>query len=128
MGMARHYRMGALMQFPKRETAPPHPVTNSSGKPPDISQDVWDDAKRHMSAVGWHAPSMIRGAAAAILAERERCAIFIETMAVARGYAGGGIRGAEFVRRTNPSASASVIADAIRTPTQAHADAGGDTL
>lgn len=81
--------------------------------PDGIPQDVWDDATYRMSDMGWHARSMIIGAARAILAERERCAKFVETMAVARGYAGGMVR-ENFVHRTNPSGSAVAIAAAIR--------------
>jgi uncharacterized membrane-anchored protein len=83
-------------------------------RPDDIPQDVWDMAVRNMAAVGWRAPSMIIGAAKSILAERERCAAFVETMAVSRGYAGGMARGSEFVPRTNPSGSAKQLADGIR--------------
>ena len=41
--------------------------------PSDIPAEVWDMAVHNMTAVGWHAPSMIIGAARAIMAERARC-------------------------------------------------------
>lgn len=88
-------------------------------RPEDIPEDVWDATDKPAFRVAldviagqqWDIRPTI---ARAILAEREAAANFIETMAVARSYAGGMVRGDDFVRRTNPSGTATLTAMAIR--------------